>query len=109
MTKVYIYQTPLETYHADRRKAHDPKYLRRTWYTDFETEDYNEILEYINGQCIVTYDEDDNPLEYNTPEPVYRVLEQNIVVQEGELVSPYDIFQKQLEEKMLAKTPKETA
>lgn len=91
MTKLYLYQIPRETYIADRRRAYDPNYLRRTWYTQFDTTDYNEILEYINGQTVVDWHSDGTEV-YNTPDPVYRVLEQTVVVQEGELVSPYDDF-----------------
>lgn len=103
ITKLYIYQIPRDFYHADRRKKHDPKYLSRRWETHFETTDYNEILEYINGMTVVIEDSDGTE-HCNTPDPVYRVLEQTVVVQEGQLVSPYDDFQKEVEKELLARS-----
>ena len=96
MTKLYIYQIPRETYFEDRRKKHDPKYVRRTWHTEWETTDYNEILEYIQGDTVVL----PSGLcieKRNGAEPVYRVLEQTVVLQEGECVSPYDDCQAEIE------------
>jgi len=107
MTKLYLYETPREHYLGDRRRKHDPKYVARTWHTQFETTDYNEILEYINGQTVVKWECDDTGAiidgteEYNTPDPVYRVLEQTVVVQEGELVSPYHDFWNNNDRKLL--------
>jgi len=102
MDKLYLYQTPDENYIADRRRKYDPNYLRRTWRTVFNTTDYNEILEHINGQTVVGWDADGTK-HYNKVDPIYRVLEQTVVVQEGELVSPYDDFQKENFAKCLSK------
>jgi hypothetical protein len=102
MDKLYLYQTPRETYYADRRKAYDPKYVSRTWQTQFNTTDYNEILEYINGQTVVGWDADGTE-HYNEIDPIYRVLEQTVVVQEGELVSPFDDLRKETFAKSLSK------
>lgn len=90
--KTYQYQIPREQYMGDRRKAHDPKRVHTFWDTQFETTDYNEIEQLIEGKFPEVWKEDGTPI-YNEKDDVYRVTVTDVVKQQGEIHSAWDEWQ----------------
>lgn len=90
MTKYYYeVQQIRQTYHHDKRKAYEEKYVRRRWETIWDTEDFNEITDWINGQGIEGWNSDGSPRFQSAPNH-YRILRYEIIDQKGECVSPFD-------------------